>query len=447
MDIKNFKEKLFNTAKEEGFSEYEIYYSNGKSLKVSVFKGELEKFDNAKSGGVSFRGVYNGKMGYSYSEKIDESVIPFLIKYAKENAEIINEDEKEEIYAGDSKYEEIKTYYEDIEKIEVDELINKCLEMEKAVFSYSDKISGCNYCSVAKSSGETYIANSKGLELSKKGNYILAYTNALAKDGEEIKSGMEIFAGFDINEFDPKKIGENASKKAIANLGAKSVKSSKYNIVFENECFTELFSCFIDSFFAENVQKGFSLLKGKLNQQISSDLITILENPLMEKGYGSTSFDSEGVACFNKSVVEKGILKTYLYNLKSAKKDGVKSTGNGFKGGFKGSIGTNVTNFYIKNGKTDFNEMIKNVSNGIFIKELSGLHAGVNGISGDFSLLAEGFLIENGKITTPVEQITIAGNYFEMMKNIKDLANDLKFSTSGVGSPSIFVGELDIAGE
>ncbi|MDE6357898.1 MAG: TldD/PmbA family protein, partial [Eubacteriales bacterium] len=173
----------------------------------------------------------------------------------------------------------------------------------------------------------------------------------------------------------------------------------------------------------------------------------VLDNPLIEKGYGSTSFDSEGVACFNKSVVEKGILKTYLYNLKSAKKDGVKSTGNGFKGGFKGSIGTNVTNFYIENGKTDFNEMIKNVSNGIFIKELSGLHAGVNGISGDFSLLAEGFLIENGKITTPVEQITIAGNYFEMMKNIKDLANDLKFSTSGVGSPSIFVGELDIAGE
>lgn len=447
MDIKIFKEKLFDLAKKEGFSEYEIYYSSGKGLKVSVFKGELEKFENAKSGGVSFRGVYNGKMGYSYSEKLDETVIPDLIKYAKENSEIINEEEKEEIYSGDKEYKEVKTYYEDLEKVEVDELINKCLEMEKAVFSYSDKIIGCNYCSASMSSGEMYIANSKGLELKKKGNYLVAFTSALAKDGEEIKSGVEVFAGFDINDFNPKKIGEKASEKAISNLGAKSVKSQNYNIVFENECFTDLFSCFIDSFFAESVQKGFSLLKGKLNKKITSDLITITENPLMEKGYSSTPFDSEGVACFNKTVVEKGILKTYLYNLKSAKKDDVKSTGNGFRGGFKGKVSTSITNFYIENGQTEVDEILKNVENGIYIKELSGLHAGVNGISGDFSLLAEGFLIENGKITKPVEQITIAGNYFEMMKNIKQLGNDLKFSTSGIGSPTIFVGELAVSGE
>lgn len=447
MDIKSFKEKLFLAAKNEGFSEYELYYSTGKTLKVSVFKGELEKFDNSKMGGVSFRGLYNGKMGYSYSEKIDEDIIPILIKYAKENSEIINEDEKEEIYPGDTSYSQVQTYYEDLEKIDVDELISKCLEMEKAVFDYSEKISGCNYCSAGKSFGETYIANSKGLEIAQKGNYIFAYTNALAKDGSEIKSGMEMFAGFDIAEFDSKKVGTQASKKAISNLGANSISSGKYNIIFENECFTDLFSSFISSFYAENVQKGFSLLKGKLNSLIFSDLITILEEPLLEKGYSSTSFDSEGVACFNKVVVEKGVLKTFLYNLKSAKKDGVKSTGNGFKGSFKGTIGTSVTNFYIKNGEMPFNEMLKNVSDGIYIKELSGLHSGVNSISGDFSLLAEGFLIKNGEITKPVEQITIAGNYFEMMNSIKALANDLKFSTSGVGSPSVFVGELAVSGE
>ena len=447
MDIKIFKEKLFEMAKKEGFSEYELFYSSGKSLKVNIFKGELEKFNNSKSGGISFRGVFNGKIGYSFCEKIDENTIPYLIKYAKENSQIISEDEKEEIYAGDKEYKEIKTFYEDIENIQVDEMIENCLKMEKAVLEYDSRIISCNHCTMAKSSGQTYIANSKGLELNKKGNFIFAYTGALAKQNEETKSGMELFGGFNIKDFDPKKIGEKASQKALACLGAKSIPSGKYNIIFENECFTDLFSCFIGSFFAETVQKGFSLFKNKLNTKIASDLITIADEPLMENGYNSTAFDSEGVACYNKNIVENGILKTYIYNLKSAKKDGVKSTGNGFKGSFKSSIGTNITNFYIKNGNTNFNDMVQNVSNGLLIKDLSGLHSGVNGISGDFSLLAEGFLIENGKITTPVEQITIAGNYFEMMQNIKELGNDLKFSTSGIGTPSVFVGELNVAGE
>lgn len=447
MDIKNFKEKLFEMAKKEGFSEYELFYSTGKSLKVSVFKGELEKFNNSKSGGVSFRGVFNGKMGYSFCEKIDENTIPSLIKYAKENSELINEDEKEEIYAGDKEYKEVKTFYEELEDVQVDEMINGCLEMEKAVLEYDSRIISCNSCTISKSLGETYIANSKGLELKQKGNFIFAYTGALAKENDEVKSGMDIFGGFNFKDFDAKKVGQKASQKALASLGAKSVPSGKYKIIFENECFIDLFSCFIGSFYAENVQKGFSLFKDKLNTKIASDLITISDEPLMENGYNSTSFDSEGVACYNKDIVENGVLKTYIYNLKSAKKDGVKSTGNGFKGGFKGSIGTSVTNFYIKNGNTDFDTMVQNVSNGLLIKDLSGLHSGVNGISGDFSLLAEGFLIENGKITTPVEQITIAGNYFEMMKNIKELASDLKFSTGGIGTPSVFVGELDVAGE
>lgn len=447
MDIKTFKEKLFNKAMENGFSDCELYYSNSKSIKISVFKGDIENFQNAASGGVSFRGFFDGKIGYSYVEKIDDSIVDNLIKYAKENAEIINEEEKEEIYIGDKDYKEVKTYYEDLEKIEVDTLIEKCLEMEKSVFDYDERITGCNYCVISKVSGETYIANTKGLELNKKGNYIFAYTNALAKDGEDIKSGMEVFAGFDINEINPKEIGRKASKKAISSLGAKSLKSGKYNIVFENECFTNLLSCFLGNFYAENIQKGFSLLKGKLNKQIASPLITVLDEPLMEKGYSSSSFDSEGVACFNKTIIENGILKTYLYNLKTAKKDGVKSTGNGFKDSYKGKISTSFTNFYIKNGEKTLYEILQNASNGIYVTDLSGLHSGVNSISGDFSLLSEGFLIENGKITLPIEQITIAGNFYEMFKNIKDIASDLKFSTSGIGSPSIYIGELMVAGE
>ena len=141
------------------------------------------------------------------------------------------------------------------------------------------------------------------------------------------------------------------------------------------------------------------------------------------------------------------MLKTYLYNLKTAKKDGVKSTGNGFKSGYKGKIGISPTNFYIKNGNKPLDNLFENVKDGVYITEMSGLHAGVNNISGDFSVLASGYLIENGKKSKAVEQITIAGNFYNMMLNVKDIANDLKFALNGIGSPSIFVGELSVSGE
>ncbi len=447
MDIKDFKDKLFEKALKNGFSDCEIYYYSGKSIEVNILKGEIEKFNNSTSGGLSFRGFYNGKIGYSYTEQISENIIDKLIEYAKENAEIINDEEKEEIYIGDKNYTPVKTFYDNLENVDVDTLIEKALDIEKAVLSYDSRITSCNYCSVGKASSQIYISNTKGLELNKKDNYVVALAGSLAKDGNDIKSGMEVIAAFDINDIDPKHIGETASKKAISSLGATSLPSKKYNIVFENECFTDLFSCFLGSFSAENVQKGFSLLKGKLNKQIASNNITILDEPLMEDGYSSSSFDSEGVACYNKTIVENGILKTYLYNLKTAKKDGVKSTGNGFKGGYKGKIGISPTNFYIKNGSKSLDSIFNDVKDGIYITDMSGLHAGVNSTSGDFSLLSSGYLIENGKKTKAIEQITIAGNFYNMILDIKDIANDLKFSLNGVGSPSIFVGELNVSGE
>lgn len=447
MDIKVFKDKLFEKALKNGFSDCEIYYYSGKSIKISVLKGEIEKFDNATSGGLSFRGFYNGKIGYSYTEQISENIIDTLIQYAKENAEIINDEEKEEIYIGDKNYTPVKTFYDNLEDVEVDTLIEKALNIEKSALNYDNRIISCNYCIVGKSSSQIYISNTKGLELNKKDNYVMAFAGALAKENDNIKSGMEIIAGFDINDIDPNYIGETASKKAISCLGATSLPSKKYNIIFENECFTDLLSCFLNNFCAESVQKGFSLLKGKLNEKIASDNITILDEPLMENGYNSNSFDSEGVACYNKTVVENGILKTYLYNLKTAKKDGVKSTGNGFKSGYKGKIGISPTNFYIKNGNKPLDNLFQDVKDGVYITEMSGLHAGVNNISGDFSVLASGYLIENGKKSKAVEQITIAGNFYNMMLSVKDIANDLKFALNGIGSPSIFVGELSVSGE
>ena len=203
---------------------------------------------------------------------------------------------------------------------------------------------------------------------------------------------------------------------------------------------------FAEVFFAENAQKGFSLLNGRQGEKIAADCITLRDDALLDGGYASAPFDSEGTAGQNKAVIEKGVLKTLLYNRKTAAKDGVSSTGNGFKTGLTGAVKTDCTNFYLQKGEQSFEELFASLGDGLFITDVMGLHAGANAVSGDFSLSAEGFLVKNGKLDRPVEQITVSGNFYTLLKETEALGNDLHFGSSGNGSPSILVRNMDIAG-
>ena len=188
-------------------------------------------------------------------------------------------------------------------------------------------------------------------------------------------------------------------------------------------------------------------IKDKENTMIASEKVTIIDNPLLDNGLSSAPFDDEGVATFTKELVYEGKLNTLLHNLKTAHKQGVKSTGNGFKSSYASPISVSPTNFYIEPGTNSLEEIIKKINKGLIITDFAGLHSGANSITGDFSLAAKGFYIENGTKTKPVEQITVAGNFFALLKDVEEIGNDLKFPMSSVGSPSILIKELSIAGE
>ena len=446
MDIKDFKNILFAKAKDEGFSEYEIYYSERKSFSVNIYKEQIEKYQNSETSGFGFRGIYNGKMGYYYSETVDESIIPEVISTAKINAKLLENDEKEFIYEGSSKYPDLDLYNTNLNKLTANDKIDLALKMEKAAYTYDKRITAVNTSLINTGDSSVYIANSKGMELSDKQNYAVAYIGIMAQENNSIKESGDIWIGNDISSFNPIELANTAGKKVINSLCGTSVKSNTYKTIIKNEVVADMLQVFSSAFLADNVQKGFSLLSGKLGEKVYSSKITICDYPLLDNGYATTPFDSEGVASYNKNVVENGILKTYLYNLKTANKDGVQSTGNGFKSSFRGTVGVSTTNFFIQNGITEFEDLLSDINNGLLITDVAGLHSGANSISGDFSLAAEGFLIENGKITAPVEQITIAGNFYNLLSDVKDIGNDLKFNSSAIGSPSLAFDSIQVAG-
>ncbi len=445
MDIKALKDRLFERAKKEGFESCEIYYQSGSSFNVCVYKGNIEKYQSSENGGFCFRGLYKGNIGYYFSEDTDIDADK-VVKSAKENAEAITIKDKEFIYGGDKEYPHVNVYNAALEDITAERKIQTALDIEKYAKEYDNRIT-VNKSMVASGDSYVYICNTEGLEVSERTNQILAYVEVMAEDKGDTKEKGEIWLGNDMNCFEPKKLSETACNKALSALGAESIKSGKMKTVIKNETFADIFQCFVGNFYAENVQKGFSLLKDKLGTDIASPVVSVKDDPLMEGGYMTTAFDSEGVASYKKTVVENGVLKTYLYNLKSANVDGVRSTGNGFKGSFRTAVGTAPTNFYIEKGSKSLDDVIEAIDYGIYINDVAGLHSGTNSISGDFSLAAEGFLIEKGKITKPVAQITIAGNFYEVLKNIDTVCSDLKFNSSAVGSPTVCVKSLEISGK
>lgn len=450
MEMKSLIDKIFQKGREKGLNDMEVYYSAGSSLTLKVFQKELDTYNLSESEGLSLRGVYKGKMGYSYTEKVDDTSIDQLVRDVLENAVIIDSDDEEFIFEGSKEYKKVDSFNPALSNVSEEKKIEFVKSLEEEAFKLDKRIESVEVCVYGDGYGEIIMSNTKGLFLQDKSNIAYTYIVVVAKEGEDIKTGMAYRTGNDFTKFNARDIAKEAVDEALALLGAKSVKSGDYDVIIRNSAAADLLEAFTGIFSAEAVQKNLSLLKGKLNDKIASDKFTLIDDPYMEGGLASKSFDGEGVACKYKKVVDKGVLKTYFHNLKTAKKDGVETTGNASKGSYKSSLGISPSNFYVEKGERGLNEMIADINKGILITELQGLHSGLNTVSGDFSLAALGFLIENGKISRPVEQITVAGNYFEMLKNIEETGSDLKFGLPGgscIGSPSLKIKKLSIAGE
>ena len=447
MDFKEFKNILFEKALNEGFENCEVYYTDGENISITVYEGEVEKYNIDKSFGLSFRGMLNGKMGYSYTEILDDKAIDMLIKSAKEAASCIESNDIQFIYEGDKNYSEVKTYSEKLENIDASKLIDIALELEKETKGYSDKVINLNACKISYSSSKNGIYNTKGLELNNKGNLLISYVIPIVEENNEKQDGIGYMIVDSIDELDTKKIAKQGVEDALSKLGGKSIPSGNYKTIIYNEAMASLLETFSDVFSAEEAQRGLSLLKGKENQCIASDIVSIIDDPLMNNGLASAPFDDEGVATFKKEIVSKGVLNTLLHNLKTANKANLKTTGNGFKSSYSSPVSVEPTNFYIEKGMKTLEELMNELDEGVIITDFAGLHSGANSITGDFSLASKGFYIKDGRKIYPIDQITVAGNFFELLKNIKDIGNDLNFPISSIGSPSVVVEGLSIAGK
>ena len=444
-DVKVIIKELIDKAKEYGFDEASASYSDHESMSVDILGGEVSSYENSRDSGITFKGLKNGQMGTCSTNIINGDTVSYLLRGAMENCEVLDDDDPDFIYCDpdhkDLYFSQMSGAYD---KNTYEKFKELGLAIEKAILDLDPAVKQVDYLSLVCSRGPAIMMNTKGLTAYTDEDGVSLYAGARAERDGVVKSGGHYWIGKDIDDFDLSSFVDTVSDNLLSKFGASSVASGNYNVVFKNEAFVSLFKAFFGNFSSYSMQKGLSLLAGKVGTKIASDIFTLKEIPMYEKALTKIPFDAEGVLTYDKAIINNGIFETALYNLKTANKENRQSTGNGFGGG----IG--VSNLVVTPGTLGFDGLLSKAGSGLIITEVSGLHAGVNAISGDFSLLAEGFVISEGKRGRPVEQITISGNFYELLNKIADVGTDVINVPGARGEffcPSVHVTDMSIAGD
>ena len=436
----NYKQ-LITKAREQGINPCEVNFENEEELNISVFRHTVENFSISRQSQVRARGVYNGKMGSASTERLDAAAADELLSKIRLGANCSEKEELPEIFPGSEKYTKKNVFSKKIGSISVEEKKALLLRLEQAAYDADPRVSDVQ-AEYNENAGERVMLNSYGLSLKSKRNYCLFVVEVVCKDGEEIKSGWKFAVLDDPLQLDPTALAEEAVRDTVSQFGGVSTASGAYKCVLGPDVTGAFLAAAVNAGFnAENIQKKSSVLAGKLGEKVFSPCVTIEEKPLKRCCF-FRSFDDEGVACRDKVLVDKGVVKTWLYNLETARKDHTESTGNGYG---SGKIGIRAVNLTLKSGRLSEEDLFGKAGNGVYITSVTGLHAGLNPQSGDFSLEASGYLIRDGKKASPLGLFTCAGNLYTLFKDVRAVANNPRMQPSGVTAGSVLVKSLKIS--
>jgi len=448
MDFNAFKELVIAQCAQLGITEYELYYQVGSSTSVDTFQHSINEFTSSYSGGLCFRAIVNGKMGYASTEDLSAQQAKSVVLKAMDNALSLEAEEAVFLGEGGQEYEPMEDRSYPLPTTE--ELIAKVLETTEKLYAADPlAVDGCQTQGIVET-GEVAIYNSRGLDLHRTSNVAGLVAVGVVRKDQEMSDAYEIKLG-KLDEIDTDKMVRKAMDSAKRKLGGEPAPTGQYPVVFAPEAMAPLLSTFCSVFSSEVAQKGLSKLADKEGQVIAAPCVTVVDDPFHKDNPEPMSFDAEGSPTHKKAVIEKGVLNTLLYNLKTAAVAGKKTTGNASKAGYDAAVAVRPFTMYLEGGELTEDELLAKAGNGVYINSLGGLHAGANPITGDFSLQSAGFLIEDGKKTIPVKSFTVAGNFYDLLKNISAAANNTELpralGMTAFGAPSVLVEGLSIAGK
>jgi PmbA protein len=447
-DLKEVAADVVRRAMQGGATAAEAVAADGSEFSTVVRLGEVETLKESGSKAIGVRVFFDKRAASTYSSDLTPAGIKQMVDSALELAKITSEDpfggipEPEQLgkLEGD-----LGMYHEDVYSLSTADRIDYARRAERAALDADKRITNSEGGTFDAAVGYKVLANSHGFV----GDFHRSYCSVSAVpiaqvDGSAMQRDYWYSVSNSLRKLEsPEEVGQIAARRTLRRLGARKVKTAKVPIVFEHTVAGSLVGNIFEAVNGDSVYRGASFLSGKLGEKVAGDNVNVVDDGTMPGGFGTSPFDSEGVPSRKTVVIENGVLKSYLLNTYTAKKLKLQTTGNASRG-LAGTPGIGPGNFFLQPGKKTLQEMVAEIKEGLFVTEFLGF--GVNLVTGDFSRGASGLWIENGELTFPVEEITVAGNLKDMFFNISEIGGDLQFR-SAIASPTIRIDGMTVAGE
>ena len=421
-----------------GAEGYELTISTKEETGVEALKKEISTVSYSRSGSMVVRCVVGGKSGYAASELVTPEAAALIVETACDNATVVDEADQVGLFPGSDHYETSRDTC--LELPDTDALRARALKLQELAYAASDKVVDGTLSVVTGMNLVQDVMNSAGLELHYETGLVFQGVQAAVKEGED---AADDFCLSDISKKTAEETVQKAVDGALSKLGSDTVPSGKYNLIMDSATICSLMQRYCDVFSARSAYLKTTLLSGREGELVASERLTLIDDPFYPEKFGHCPFDGEGVAVYTKKVIENGVLNTLLYNRMYARLLGRETTGNA-----SSATGIEPKGLYIAPGSLSNEELLRKLGDGLYLTSLQGLHAGANVQSGDFSLQADGFLVKEGVKTAPVKNFTVAGNFFQLLKQVADVSSEVKFGVgSDFGAPDVLFTDMAISGK
>ena len=424
----------------------EAYVARGVSTQVKAYGGEVESLTSAESFGVGIRVVRDQRQGFAHAGTFEEAVVSDTLAEARDNASFGERDE----WFGLAEPDGVEPVDQDLWREGLatfgpEGKVDLAIALERAVLGRDPRVTGVRSAVYADSAGEAAVASSTGVAVHGRATSCWLSVSALADDGTETKIGGGIDVGREPGELDIDVAAEEAVTKAVRLFGAKAVPSQRLSIVLEPRVAAAIVGLAGGTLSGDRVLKGRSPFGGRLGEVIASPLLTLVDDPTNPDSLAADSHDGEGLACRPNQLIVDGELRQFLHNAYTARRAGVTCTGSAVRS-YRSTPGVGCQALSVRPGAGTHDEIVAGVELGLLVDSMSGFHSGVNAVSGDFSVGAEGIMIRDGQLAEPVREVTIASTLQRLLLGIEAVGADLEWLPSGTGSVTLVIGDVSLSG-
>jgi PmbA protein len=440
-------DRIVAAAQAAGADEAEVFGQRSVSRRIKVFGGDVEELDQAVRQGLGLRVLRAGAVGYAYTSDVTVAGVDELVRRALAHAAVTDPDEHALLAAPADGYPPVDVYDRRLDDLSVEEKIGMARDAERAALDHDPRVKLVEDTIYADDDAGVALVSSLGVRGSYREDDCYLFLYVLAEQDGAVETGIAYDVGRYPAGLDATACGIEAATRACRLLGARACPSFKGTAVLEPYVAASVLNVLGSALTAEAVQKGRSLFARLEGTPVAAPIVTLLDDGTHPQGLASAPFDDEGTACRRTPLISAGVLQGFLYDVRTAHKAGRTSTGNGLRGSYQGLPSVRPTNLVLEGPATPVAQIVAGIERGVLVTDAVGVHSGANPVSGEFSVGISGILIENGRLTQPLREVTLSSDILSMLKGVMALGDDARWVPSGsVLVPSVTIEGMSIGG-